>query len=276
MSNPVLTSSELLAAKPVGDRHRQPLALGDEARGRRDWRIAAQYYRQHLRRYPKHFAIWVQLGHALKEAGEHIEALKAYSEALRLKSNDADLLLNLGHLHKLMGLRENAIAYYRRSAQQDGNFDARQELEQLGALLIPSPEVGRSAIPHRSWFERLIDVGGKRAKKLGNQARDRAEWFAAAEHYRAHLHANPTNFAIWVQLGHALKESARPEEALVAYNEGLRLNAKDADLLLNLGHLYKVMGRRDDALTYYRRSAEVDGNANAIRELARVGAYVRT
>ena len=112
-------------------------AAGDRARNRGDWAEAVTNYKAHLARKPGDFEIWVQLGHALKESGRLSAALVAYGEALGLNENDADLLLNMGHLHKVMGLPEDAISYYRRSAERDGNADAISELLHLGAASSP-------------------------------------------------------------------------------------------------------------------------------------------
>jgi cytochrome c-type biogenesis protein CcmH/NrfG len=75
----------------------------------------------------------VQLGHALKESGALNAALDAYNNAERLDGNDADLLLNLGHIHKLLGDPQSATAFYRRSAETDGNAYAKAELAHLGS-----------------------------------------------------------------------------------------------------------------------------------------------
>src|SRR5439155_23929668 len=47
---------------------------GDKARAARDWSEAARQYRRALGLQPALMPIWVQLGHALKEAGDHTEA----------------------------------------------------------------------------------------------------------------------------------------------------------------------------------------------------------
>jgi lipopolysaccharide biosynthesis protein len=106
---------------------------------------------------------------------------------------------------------------------------------------------------------------------LANRARDFHDWVSAAENYRAYLAIQPSDFAIWVQLGHALKEMGRFDEALAAYNQAMRLNGVDADLLLNLGHVHKLAGDRNNAIHFYRRSAAVDSNLDALAELRALG-----
>jgi cytochrome c-type biogenesis protein CcmH/NrfG len=72
----------------------------------------------------------------------------------------------------------------------------------------------------------------------GNRARDLRAWCSAATHYQRYLELHPNDFAIWVQLGHALKEQNRLAEAIAAYDHAYQMNDADADLCLNLGHSY--------------------------------------
>ena len=78
---------------------------GDRARDRKDWIAATKYYTNFLNKRPKDSAIWVQLGHALKEQGLHADAEAAYRKALALSPQDADGFLQLGHVLKLQGVR---------------------------------------------------------------------------------------------------------------------------------------------------------------------------
>ena len=254
------------------------LTAGNEARDRRDWDAAARHYRSYLVGRPAAFAIWVQCGHALKESGRLVEALVAYSRALGLNDRDADLWLNFGHLYKRMGLREDSISSYRRSFAIDGNSHARSELEGLGAAedRVRGPALGVAPARRKPLRARAISVlnalnpAARRRLEIlrrGNAARDRREWAAAAHHYERYLQDRPDHFAIWVQLGHARKESGWLEGAVQAYEGAYKLDPHDADLLLNFGHLYKVMGKRDLAISFFRRSAERDGNVWALDEL---------
>jgi len=104
---------------------------GDRQRDQRHWVEAATAYGQHLALYPNDFAIWVQLGHMQKEAGDFGAAELAYEKALNIDPDDADLLLNYGHFLKLTGDIEKAALIYRRSFQVDGNDAAMRELSAL-------------------------------------------------------------------------------------------------------------------------------------------------
>jgi tetratricopeptide (TPR) repeat protein len=112
---------------------RQLLSLADQARDDLKWNEAAELYGQYLALRSADAAIWVQLGHALKESGKLVEAESAYQHSLELAPNVADTQLQLGHLYKKMRHSLDAIAAYREALRIDETlFDARRELVQLG------------------------------------------------------------------------------------------------------------------------------------------------
>jgi tetratricopeptide (TPR) repeat protein len=109
------------------------ITLADRARDAGQWEMAAQYYRNTLRRNPRNSPIWVQYGHVMKEAGHVSEAEQAYRKATELDPNAADPHLQLGHILKLQRRRNDAIAAYLRALDLDPSLrDASLELVALG------------------------------------------------------------------------------------------------------------------------------------------------
>ena len=109
--------------------------------------------------------------------------------------------------------------------------------------------------------------------KQADVHRDRHEWDQAATYYRQALDLAPTMFGARVQLGHMLKEVGDFDAASAEYERACAIKPRDADLLLNFGHLRKLQGRKSDALNLYRASIEVDGNAEAVREVRGLSGY---
>jgi glycosyltransferase involved in cell wall biosynthesis/tetratricopeptide (TPR) repeat protein len=208
---------------------------GDAARDRRDWVSAVRHYERHLSRQSDDFAIWVQLGHARKERGDLSGALVAYKEALALEPEDADLSINLRALHDRM----TALA------RATGSLEQRT---------TPVEASDRDA---------------------GDTARNLRDWASAILHYEKHVREHPRDFAIWVQLGHARKETGNLTHALAAYHEAYALNSGDSDLLLHLGHLHKKMANLPQAIRFYRDSLTVNDNLYARNELSALGVYPR-
>lgn len=113
---------------------------GDLARDKGDWESAVEYYRLHLAKRPKDFAIGVQCGHANKEMGRYAEALECYSTARSLKPDDGDNLLSIGHLYNIMGLPSLAKDFYQRSVAADGNKYAAEELLTIDQKILVRTE----------------------------------------------------------------------------------------------------------------------------------------
>jgi tetratricopeptide (TPR) repeat protein len=91
-----------------------------------------------------------------------------------------------------------------------------------------------------------------------DRARDSRDWVSAAEYYRKALDHKPDNPPIWVQYGHALKESGNLGEAEDAYRKSLGLDPDVADTHLQLGHVLKIQGRRIEASAAYLRALALD------------------
>jgi tetratricopeptide (TPR) repeat protein len=106
---------------------------------------------------------------------------------------------------------------------------------------------------------------------LADRARDAGRWELAALHYRKALEASESA-AIWVQYGHALKESGRIAEAEAAYNRSLNLDGQIADTHLQLGHALKLQGGQSVAILAYLEAFRLDPSSpEAYRELIALG-----
>ncbi len=101
----------------------------------------------------------------------------------------------------------------------------------------------------------------------GDAARDVGDWRLAAEKYCQHLNTMPSDFAIWVQLGHARKEIGDFSGAAEAYERATNLRPDDADLCLNFGRLLRMQGKSKEAVVRLRKSIEIDGNHHAMNEV---------
>jgi glycosyltransferase involved in cell wall biosynthesis len=98
----------------------------------------------------------------------------------------------------------------------------------------------------------------QKAVARADRARDRREWATAARHYREALDLKPENPGIWVQYGHALKESGDVAAAESAYRRSLALAGDVGDTHLQLGHALKIQGRRSEAGLAYLHALATD------------------
>ena len=93
-------------------RQKAPRLLGDQARDARQWELAARYYLDEVLRNPGAAPIWVQLGHALKEAGRTAHAETAYRNAASFDVASLDTLLSLAHALTMLRKDTEASALY--------------------------------------------------------------------------------------------------------------------------------------------------------------------
>jgi glycosyltransferase involved in cell wall biosynthesis len=123
-------------------------ALADRQRDARNWEGARKGYEEVLAVDPSLNHIWMQLGHARKESGDHAAAELAYREALKLKPSDADGHLQLGHLYKIRGQLVQAMESYARATEINPNLgDAQAELSRLRGLRDAPKQPGQAPAP---------------------------------------------------------------------------------------------------------------------------------
>ena len=108
--------------------------------------------------------------------------------------------------------------------------------------------------------------------RIADAARGRRDWPAAAEGYANVLARAPRNGSVWVQYGHALKESGQIEEAANAYGRAVALMPDNADAHLHYGHALKMIGKREEAIATLATALQIDPDVDsAYDELVRLG-----
>jgi tetratricopeptide (TPR) repeat protein/glycosyltransferase involved in cell wall biosynthesis len=120
----------------------------DKARDSRDWHLAASLYQAYLYNgnNSNDAAIWTQLGHAQKEAGQREAAVRSYRRAIAIAPDVVDTYLHLGHLLKTTGVFSEAADCFAEALRLDPLLnEARHELEKLGG---PTAVRGGSTIAH--------------------------------------------------------------------------------------------------------------------------------
>jgi GT2 family glycosyltransferase/tetratricopeptide (TPR) repeat protein/glycosyltransferase involved in cell wall biosynthesis/SAM-dependent methyltransferase len=196
---------------------------------------AAQHYRDAVGGSPGLRAIWVQLGHALKEQGDYVGAEGAYRQALSLDGSVADTHLQLGHLLKLMHRWIDAANAYTRALQLDPAIqDAANELDALCPTLIAEAD----------------------------KAREAAQWATAALYYRQAIERQPWMSEVWSHLGQALQEQGDYAAAETAHRQGLRLDQANAEAQLRLAELLAQMSRWDEAAGAFLRAQQLAPDAS--------------
>lgn len=215
-------------------------AAADKARDTRQWREAARLYSAYLEAHPTDFGLWVQCGHAEKEAGRLDRALSCYSMALSLNELDADLHLQLGHLHKLMGRVDAAAQAYRQSIAIAGDGSpAARELGDLAPYAKNGPQVvvggacdvaREASDPAGEYIDIPAEMLSDRAGLLNLLDLERTQGNArrAAAICRAIVRLSPLEAEGWTMLAEALAGIEDFDQAIRCRRIAERLGAEAA------------------------------------------------
>jgi protein O-GlcNAc transferase len=89
---------------------------------------------------------------------------------------------------------------------------------------------------------------------LGNALREQGKLDEAANSYRTTLRLKPDHVDAHYNLGLVLQAQEKPEEAAVSYRQALKLMPNHVQALLCLGNVLLADGKPDEAMTSYRRA----------------------
>ena len=110
----------------------------DVLKSERRWFEVAAFYADDLSHNIISASHWVQLGHALKEAGALNDAEAAYRSASACDGADPDPWLHLGHLLKLRNRLEDALAAFEKILTFPNPPNVSQEIRGLNVALLPA------------------------------------------------------------------------------------------------------------------------------------------
>ena len=161
------------------------MAKADSARDRADWQTAAKYYQIVLNKEPNNTHVWIQLGHARREAGDMGGALTAYRRAVETEPPSSEAHLQLGNGLKLTHRREEAEKAYRRAIEIDpNNLWARTELNRLGLETGSTPYIyaaqGLEESPVAAYVAKPPSVAREDATILALDVSDLIQYFETA------------------------------------------------------------------------------------------------
>lgn len=172
------------------------------------------------------------LGVALKEAGEFEEARAALLQAIALKADDNDALLELGIVSARQGEWERAL----------------REMESARKLRPSDP---RCAL----FLGEVLWKLDRRSEALAS--------------LREAIRLNPADWQPRYRLAHNLAQQGSLAEAATEYQEVLRLNPTNVRARLGLAAVLPNMGRRDEALQLVRDALQLDPTNRTALELDR-------
>ena len=180
-----------------------------------------------------------KLGEALAEQNRTVEAIRHYSEALRIEPDFVAAHLNMG-----VALRE------------EGKIN--EAVEHFYMALRAKPDCSEA------YYE------------LGVTLEKQGSFDAAVRHYSEALRIKPEFIKGHNNLGNAMARQGNFESAVYHYNEALKINPNYAGAYYNLGKIAINQGKIADAIIYYKKTLQVNPNmAEALYNLSWIAATTK-
>jgi Flp pilus assembly protein TadD len=163
----------------------------------RYWENSTALFKHTLNVTANNHIAHTKLGEALAEQNRTVEAIRHYSEALRIEPGFVQAHLNMGDAHASLGNSEDAVYYYNKALQKKPNYE-------------------------------------KAHNNLGNVMARQGNFEAAVYHYNEALKINPNYAGAYYNLGKIAANQGKIEEAIFYFKKTLEVSPNMAEALYNL------------------------------------------
>jgi len=190
--------------------------------------------------------------------GKYREAITLYKRALNLKSDDIDVLINLGLSYRHLEDYDNAIDYYNRVLEIEP--ENKVAINNIGYALECKDEIDKAIEMYKKSLalDPAYDIP---LVNLSNIYFDRKEYEKVIEIFDKALSIDPLNVANWIDLGRSYRYLEQYDEAIKAYSKALELDENDKIAWNNIGFAYfKKDGKNnyERAIEAYTKSLLID------------------
>jgi tetratricopeptide (TPR) repeat protein len=221
----------------------------------RYWKNSLTLFTHTLSITSNNWLVWNNLGVALAEKGRVEDAIRHYSEALRIWPDYAVVHLNLGKVLAEQEKFDEAIIHYRAALRIDPNFAKAHN--HLGIVMTKQGKM-EEAIDHYSKALRLKPDNAEVHNNLGILLDALGRMEEAIRHFSEALHIDSDYAKAHFNLAGALLHQKRVEEAVVHLYKAVRSNPDYEKAHLNLGIILMNQGKRKAAAFHFSEVARIN------------------
>jgi tetratricopeptide (TPR) repeat protein len=221
------------------------------------WHDTLTFFQHALHVNSNSFLAHNNLGFALAEQGQDVEAIRHFNAALRLEPESSLTHLNLGNALERQGKPKEAIHHYTEALRIVPTY-ARAHTN-LGLALAKQGRYDE-ALKHHSEALRIEPGFAEAHNNLANVLARQGKFEAAEQHFSEALRLNPGYAKAHTNFGIALAIQKRFDEALHHFGEALRLQPNSAKAHANLAGLLLQQGKVQDAELHYAEAIRLEPN----------------
>ncbi|MHC4160242.1 MAG: tetratricopeptide repeat protein [Planctomycetota bacterium] len=237
--------------------------FGDDALKQRCYSIQIEVIEDKIDSMPDKAISYLYLGNLYYEKGVLDEAIRYFSEALRIKPELAEAHYNLGVALAQQGRLDEAITHFTRALRV--NSDLADAHYNLGIALAWQGKLDE-AIRHFTEVLRVKPDNSKARVHLGIALARQDRLDEAVTHFSEALRIEPDLADAHHNLGATLIRQDKLDEAIRHFTEVTRIKPDDAKAHLYLGVALSQQAKLDEAIKHFTEALRINPNFTAAQE----------
>lgn len=245
------------------------VGLGDAARKRGAYRDAVDHYKKCLVYHPGNNYALFGLADCYKALNQYQKAIEIWEQYLLHDNKNITVLTRIADAYrKVRDFRKSKAIYLRVLEMEEDNPYA---LIGLGHLHYDFKEY-RDAL---HYWQRMVDAQGDMVDirvltSIGNCYRKLKQFDMGVPYFEKALHKEPENFYALFGLADCYRGIGEPQRSLDYWNRILDKDPRNKVILTRAGDAYRSMDKFDQAAEYYERALNIEFDVYAVLGLATI------
>jgi len=250
-----------------GENNYALVGLGDAARKRGAYRDAVDYYKKCLVYHPGNNYALFGLADCYKALNQYQKAIEIWEQYLLHDNKNITVLTRIADAYRKVRDFRKSKAIYLRVLEME--FDNPYALIGLGHLHYDFKEY-RDAL---HYWQRMVDAQGDMVDirvltSIGNCYRKLKQFDLGIPYFEKALVKEPDNFYALFGLADCYRGMNQQHRSLDYWNRILDQDPRNKVILTRAGDAYRNMGDYDRAADYYRRALNIEFDVYAVLGLA--------
>jgi len=245
------------------------VGLGDAARKRTAHRDAVDYYKKCLVYHPGNNYALFGLADCYKALNQYQKAIEIWEQYLLHDNKNITVLTRIADAYRKVRDFRKSKAIYLRVLEME--FDNPYALIGLGHLHYDFKEY-RDAL---HYWQRMVDAQGdlvdiRVLTSIGNCYRKLKQFDQGVPYFEKALVKEPDNFYALFGLADCYRGTGEPQRSLDYWNCILDKDPRNKVILTRAGDAYRSMERYEEAADYYERALNIEFDVYAVLGLATI------
>ncbi|MDY6938049.1 MAG: tetratricopeptide repeat protein [Cyanobacteriota bacterium] len=194
-----------------------------------EWDRVATYCQRVVEIQPQRIGVYLKLAKALQKQGDTVGAIATYQKAIALKPDQPpNIYTNFGNLLSQEDRVDEAVDAYRQSLKRKS--EQPQLHMKLGALLTKRGQFGVAAEYYQQALMLKPEWGEYIQMQLANVRMQQGQLDEAISHYQTAIRINPNLAEAYQALGDIFQQQGASEEALENYQQSDRLKPNNPEV----------------------------------------------